>query len=321
MATVFHSFGIQIAQHTSQDNRKSRNCQTFPATNSECPLHKVKQAVTLHRSIFLQWLAKPQPLRVYASPRPSGGPVATGSALWLYVLPLQFFFFWSPDDCLFGSLRAQTMSNLTYEEQLREAMVDLREQLTQDEKVREDKLPRDKMLQLQYFMQNWSAMYIRYLQIFRRLEDCYDQILQPQKRADVRIILDSCIGRLLELKFQIVSHCGEYVNYDDVLVDLKLTPDVLEIPIPRCTGPADALEGKGPQRRPRKRLGKWLEEVAKAVGGGWCRLQLQCKPALAVRETVGGQPDIGSPRGGAGVPLPFNASLTGPIRRLCPPSR
>ena len=31
--------------------------------------------------------------------------------------------------------------------------------------------------------------------------------------------------------------------------------------------PRDALEGKGPQRRPQKRLDKRLEEVAKAVGG------------------------------------------------------
>ena len=34
----------------------------------------------------------------------------------------------------------------------------------------------------------------------------------------------------------------------------------------------DALEGKGPPRRPHKRLGRWLEEVVKAVGGGYCRL-------------------------------------------------
>eukprot|EP00670_Eutreptiella_braarudii_P021862 CAMPEP_0174349268 /NCGR_PEP_ID=MMETSP0811_2-20130205/5969_1 /TAXON_ID=73025 ORGANISM="Eutreptiella gymnastica-like, Strain CCMP1594" /NCGR_SAMPLE_ID=MMETSP0811_2 /ASSEMBLY_ACC=CAM_ASM_000667 /LENGTH=48 /DNA_ID= /DNA_START= /DNA_END= /DNA_ORIENTATION= len=31
----------------------------------------------------------------------------------------------------------------------------------------------------------------------------------------------------------------------------------------------DALEGKGPQRRPQKRLDRRLEEVAKAVGGGY----------------------------------------------------
>eukprot|EP01002_Notosolenus_urceolatus_P015745 NODE_86_length_2863_cov_102.576048_g67_i0.p1 GENE.NODE_86_length_2863_cov_102.576048_g67_i0~~NODE_86_length_2863_cov_102.576048_g67_i0.p1 ORF type:complete len:938 (+),score=336.68 NODE_86_length_2863_cov_102.576048_g67_i0:158-2815(+) len=46
-------------------------------------------------------------------------------------------------------------------------------------------------------------------------------------------MLEAAMGRLLELKAQLVKHCGEYVNYDDALVDLKLTPDMLEIPIPR----------------------------------------------------------------------------------------
>ena len=48
----------------------------------------------------------------------------------------------------------------------------------------------------------------------------------------------------------------------------------------------DALEGKGPQRRPRERLGRRLAEVDKAVGGGYCRLQMPLKLALGVRETV-----------------------------------
>ena len=46
--------------------------------------------------------------------------------------------------------------------------------------------------------------------------------------------------------------------------------------------PRDALEGKGPQRRPQRRLGRRLEEVAKAVGGGYCRLQMSLKLALGV---------------------------------------
>ena len=37
-----------------------------------------------------------------------------------------------------------------------------------------------------------------------------------------------------------------------------------------------------------KRLDRRLEEVAKVVGGGCCRLQMPLKPALAVRETVAG---------------------------------
>ena len=40
--------------------------------------------------------------------------------------------------------------------------------------------------------------------------------------------------------------------------------------------------------RPQKRVGRQLEEVAKAVGGGYCRLQMPLKLALAVRETVAG---------------------------------
>ena len=52
--------------------------------------------------------------------------------------------------------------------------------------------------------------------------------------------------------------------------------------------PMDALEGKGPPRRPQKRLDRQLEEVAKAVGIGYCQLQMPLKLALAVREGGGG---------------------------------
>ena len=49
-------------------------------------------------------------------------------------------------------------------------------------------------------------------------------------------------------------------------------------------GDRDALEGKGPNRLPhRKRFGRRLEEVAKAVGGGYCRLQMPLRLALGVR--------------------------------------
>ena len=48
----------------------------------------------------------------------------------------------------------------------------------------------------------------------------------------------------------------------------------------------DASEGKEPRTQPQKRLGRRLEEVAKAVGGGYCRLQMPLKLALGVRETA-----------------------------------
>ena len=66
----------------------------------------------------------------------------------------------------------------------------------------------------------------------------------------------------------------------------------------------DALEGKGPQER----LGRQLEEVAKAVSGGNCRLQMPLKRALAVRETVAGR-WLGALEGEGGFPPLSNASL------------
>ena len=50
----------------------------------------------------------------------------------------------------------------------------------------------------------------------------------------------------------------------------------------------DALEGKGRRRPPQKRLFRRLQEVAKVVGGGYCRLQMPLSLALAVRGTVAG---------------------------------
>ena len=64
----------------------------------------------------------------------------------------------------------------------------------------------------------------------------------------------------------------------------------------------DALEGKGRQRRPQERVGRRLEEVAKAVGGGCCRLQMPLALAVAVRETVAGR-RLGALEGGGVPPL------------------
>ena len=67
--------------------------------------------------------------------------------------------------------------------------------------------------------------------------------------------------------------------------------------------PRDASEGKGPQRRPQQRLGRRLWEVAKAVGGGYCRLQMPLKLAVGVRDTVAGH-TLGALEGGSGGTSP-----------------
>ena len=66
----------------------------------------------------------------------------------------------------------------------------------------------------------------------------------------------------------------------------------------------DALKGQRPRRRFRTRLGRRLEEVATAVGGGYWRLHMPLKLALAVRETVAGR-RLGALEGRRGVPAPL----------------
>ena len=59
--------------------------------------------------------------------------------------------------------------------------------------------------------------------------------------------------------------------------------------VPPCAAPPGGCIGRaGPRRGPRRRLGRRLEEVAKAVGGGYCRLQMPLRLALGVRGTVAG---------------------------------
>ena len=73
----------------------------------------------------------------------------------------------------------------------------------------------------------------------------------------------------------------------------------------------DAVEGKGPQRQPQNRAHRGWEEVAKAVGGGYCRLQMPLKLALTV---AGHRP--GAPPGGGGGLTPSPSSKAS----LPPPS-
>ena len=85
--------------------------------------------------------------------------------------------------------------------------------------------------------------------------------------------------------------------------------------------PRDALEGKGPQRRPQQRLDRRWEEVAKAVGGGYCRLQPPSKLALGVRETVAGH-RLGALEGGGGLAQGLGmegGGVTSPPSNASPP--
>jgi len=84
-------------------------------------------------------------------------------------------------------------------------------------------------------LSEWACIYIRYIQILRKLETAYDQMVHPQKRLDMRKALEACIGRTIEIRHWMVklNRGLDFVSMDDILVDLKLTPEVLEIAVPK----------------------------------------------------------------------------------------
>ncbi|KAM9475446.1 dynein regulatory complex protein 11-like [Clarias gariepinus] len=122
------------------------------------------------------------------------------------------------------------MSHSTYRKLWTDAQGELSDLLSQElpsEPLRPEK---DRVV----FFQRIATLYVRYVRIFRQLEEAYDQIVHPQKRRLIRDVLDGVIGRVLELKNEMVEkEYSEYHYMDDVIQDLKLTPEDLEIPIPK----------------------------------------------------------------------------------------
>jgi len=94
--------------------------------------------------------------------------------------------------------------------------------------------------------QHYGQLYVKYMQIFKKLEECYDCMVHPQKRIDIMRILKITMCRVVELKHRLVKwnppntdlrgseepFPWEYVNLDEILVDLKLPPETIEVPIP-----------------------------------------------------------------------------------------
>ncbi|NXQ61563.1 DRC11 protein, partial [Anthoscopus minutus] len=79
-----------------------------------------------------------------------------------------------------------------------------------------------------------AMAYIKYLEIFRNLEEAHDNLIHQQKRAAVQQVLDGVIGRILEIKKEMVALDISECHYlDDFLIDLKRVPQDLEIPIPK----------------------------------------------------------------------------------------
>lgn len=146
------------------------------------------------------------------------------------------------------------MSHSYYNKQWADAEAAITDLLQQELPPEPPKPEKDRQAAFQLL----ATMYIKYVQIFRRLEQCYDQIVHPQKRRVLRHVLDGTIGRILELKNEMVNlEYSEFHYFDDVLSDLKLTPTDIEMPIPRYF----VLERAKALQEQEKRLGEIIAKL------------------------------------------------------------
>jgi hypothetical protein len=102
------------------------------------------------------------------------------------------------------------------------------------------KLLPPKVLTQQQAFQHYAALYIGYLKVFQSLEACYDQIVHPQKRRDIRLVLECVMARLVQCKAELIRFNAntqgigyDFVHFTDILLANRLTPKDLEVPIPR----------------------------------------------------------------------------------------
>ena len=114
-----------------------------------------------------------------------------------------------------------------------------------------------------------SKLYLQYVKIFRTLDTCLDQMVHPQKRILLRKLLDSTIGRILELKNDLVNlDCIEYSYHDVTMADLGLTPSEVELIVPKfvITDREDEIKyWQGQMAEAKEKLGEDVVAVSKSL--------------------------------------------------------
>lgn len=122
------------------------------------------------------------------------------------------------------------MSNQTFNNLWRDAQKDLEELAVKDYVCQElEPVFERKVVQKTAF-----ELYVKYITLANRLEVIYDEMLQPQKRVLIKKLFDSCLGRVVELKHDLVSiDMMEFSYNDEIMQQLRLTPVDIELKIPK----------------------------------------------------------------------------------------
>ena len=87
-----------------------------------------------------------------------------------------------------------------------------------------------------------ASLYLKYLATFRSLEGCYDAIIQPQKRRDIRLTLELVMARLCQLRADLLLYSSsqpaalatpDHCHLAHFLSAQGMTAADLEVPVPR----------------------------------------------------------------------------------------
>ncbi|GBP92367.1 Dynein regulatory complex protein 11 [Eumeta japonica] len=101
-----------------------------------------------------------------------------------------------------------------------------------------------------------SELRVRYTVLLAKLDSVYDQLLQSQKRLLIKRLLESCLGRLLEIKHELVEfHLSDFTYDDD---EITVTPEEAEPRIPQyfIRERAEEIENKN----------RFIAEILKRLG-------------------------------------------------------
>ena len=130
------------------------------------------------------------------------------------------------------------------------------------------KRPCDSWTDMKQYLNFFVGVYVKYIYLMRKIEDCYDQIIHVQIRAMVKKFLENIICGLVKVKGELIYYNNpvlelkppHYIFLDDYLIDLKLEPEDLEIAIPRY------FREDNSEAMVQRRI--LLEEGLKRVNGG-----------------------------------------------------
>ncbi|XP_022904118.2 dynein regulatory complex protein 11 [Onthophagus taurus] len=117
------------------------------------------------------------------------------------------------------------MSHVTYDEEWKKAQ----ELLTQT--INYEQAPGNRRQQ----RKSLATLYVKYIIVANKLSECVDQMVQPQKRALIRKLLEATLGRIIELKWDLIeADLNEWSHVGDVISELNVTPYQSELKIPKC---------------------------------------------------------------------------------------